>query len=148
MNEAILSVNGEPSARVPLDDQQHSMFAQVGDYQITVRASDDVTVDISHKSIVPCAICGHEMMEIKPGHWACPGFYGSPIHFCEPGIFTMRHMYDRVGNYSEPLSDEDKKFGEMKATRRLEVYCGCTLEEYLAAREQLTESLAAGKELA
>ena len=128
MNEAILSVNGKPSARIPLDNQRRSMFAQAGNYQLSVRVDGDITIDISHMSSVPCIICGHEMMEVKPGHWACPGFYGSPMHFCDPIILSR----------GDPARREE---GAIMARQRLEKYCGCTLEEYLAARERLTESL-------
>ena len=123
-NEAILSINGKRSAKVPLDDQQHSMFAQVGDYRVAVRVDGDVTIDVSHKGLVPCVVCGQKMMEVKLGHFACPGFYGSPMHFCDPVILSG----------GDPARKEE---GERLARARVEKYCGCTLEEYLAARGQL-----------
>ena len=72
-----------------------------------------------------CEICGHERMEVKPGYYACPGFYSSPMHYC--CIFQA------------PCVTNEGKQHWMRV--RLEEYCGCTLEEYLAARERLTESL-------
>ncbi len=127
MNKAILSINGEPLARILLDGQQRSMFAQAGGYQVAVRVNGDIAVDVTHMSLVPCIICGQKMMEVKPGCFACPGFYGSPMHFCDPVILSH--------------GDPDKKEeGKRVARERLKEYCGCTLEEYLAARGQLTES--------
>lgn len=70
-----------------------------------------------------CCICYNDRIRIKPGHYACPGYYGSPMHWCCWVVFEMR----------DGMSKEAAK---EKAREKLEAYCGCTLEEYLEARER------------
>jgi len=141
MPKIVLSINGDQKAKIPLDGSQRNMFATIGDYEVHVTVGADVLVSVCHSGMVPCAICGHAKMEVKPGRWACPGFYGSPTHFCDPTMFAMNHMYKRCGGCYEPLADEDMEFGEHEARKRLEAYCKCTLEEYLVARDRLTGEL-------
>lgn len=126
MGRITLSLNTKPVSRIS-SDGAGSTHASIGDYEVTVRTLDngDIVVDVSHRSLAPCSICGHAMMEVKPGHWACPGFYGSPMHFCDPMI---------LGGY------DNIEEGRQLARQRLEEYCGCTPEEYLEARERITES--------
>jgi len=84
-----------------------------------------------------CSICGNDRIEIKPNHWACPIFYGSPMHRCDAVTFAMEHHYSRRGaEYFSQLSEEDFQAGEEEAGKRLMDYCGCTVEEYLTALER------------
>lgn len=60
-----------------------------------------------------CPICNQPRMKIKDGVYGCPGSYGSPMHMLSPVLI-----------------------GEEQAKARLEERYGCTLGEYLAARER------------
>lgn len=70
-----------------------------------------------------CSICQTERMEVKPGFFACPNFYGSPMHRCDPITFIIG--FPDLKNYDEAIA---------KARTRLEEYCDCDLEEYIEAR--------------
>lgn len=66
----------------------------------------------------PCSICGHERIFIKPGCYACPGFYGSPMHWCSSAVFMHR----------DGMTEQEAQEAMRK---RLESVYNCTLEEYL-----------------
>lgn len=74
-----------------------------------------------------CCICGHERIEIKQGYYACPGYYESPMHFCA-SVVIANMMFNGGKDYSKALERAKKE-----AIKRLEKYCGCTIDEYLKA---------------
>lgn len=96
MKELILAFDGEPRAKTSLDDQNRTLIATRGDFQLELSLKDgSVTADLSHKDVARCGHCYSPKMRIG-SVLLCPNMEDSPMHGFNPGRTFCGISFDNM----------------------------------------------------
>ena len=120
MKEITLSFDGEPRAKVPLDDQNRMLIASRGDYQIEVSSEETgVIMNLIHKDLARCGHCSSPKIRVGDV-LLCPNSEDSPMHGFNPGNpacgISFDDMLKKYGLTREDYRNARKKYYQSSAS--------------------------------